>query len=93
MNEETCQKKNPYQKEHEDVLQKFEAKYGIFGEKLEAGRKNELGRVLHLPSEMPEYENIEEKYYAEEESLRQYMEDCKNEALELFSKWFYSLWD
>ncbi len=68
-------------------------KYGIFGEKLEAGRKNELGRVLHLPSEMPEYDNIEEKYYAEEESLRKYMEDCKNEALELFSKWFYSLWD
>ena len=56
-------------------------------------KKNELGRVLHIPSEVPEYKNIEEKYYEEEELLRQYMEDCKNEALELFSKWFYSLWD
>ena len=93
MNEETCQKKNLYQKEHEDVLQEFEAKYGIFGEKLEEGKKNKLGRVLHFPSEIPEYKDIEEKYYAEEKALKQYREDCKNEALELFSKWFYSLWD
>ena len=40
-----------------------------------------------------EYKDIEEKYYEEEKALSQYREDCKNEALELFSKWFYSLWD
>ena len=50
-------------------------------------------RVLHFPSEIPEYKDIEEKYYEEEKALSQYREDCKNEALELFSKWFYSLWD
>ena len=93
MNEEMCQKKNPYQKEHEGVLQEFEAKYGIFGQKLEEEKKNKHSRVLHFPSEIPEYKDIEEKYYEEEKALSQYREDCKNEALELFSKWFYSLWD
>lgn len=93
MNEDTCRKKNPYQREHEDVGKEFEAKYGIFGEKLEEGGKNKFGRVLHFPGEILEYKDIEEKYYAEEEILRQYREDCKNEALELFSKWFDSLWD
>ena len=93
MNEETCQKKNPYQKEHDNILQEFEEKYGLFGEKLEEGKMNKFGRVLHFPSEIPEYKDIEKKYYAEEKALRQYREDCKNEALELFSKWFYSLWD
>ena len=53
-------------KEYEDVLQEFEAKYGSFGEKLEEGKKNKHGRVLHFPSEVPEYKDIEEKYYAEE---------------------------
>ena len=93
MNEETCQKKNTYQKEHDNILQEFEEKYGLFGEKLEEGKMNKFGRVLHFPSEIPEYKDIEKKYYAEEKALRQYREDCKNEALELFSKWFYSLWD
>ena len=61
MNDETCQKKNMYKKEHEDALQEFEAKYGIFGEKLEKEKKNKLGRVLHFPSELPEYKDIEGK--------------------------------
>ena len=81
MNEEMCQKKNTYQKKHEGVLQEFEAKYGIFGQKLEEEKKNKHSRVLHFPSEIPDYKDIEDKYYEE------------NEALELFSKWFYSLWD
>ena len=93
MNEETCQRKNSYQKEHDNILQVFEEKYGLFGEKLEEGKMNKIGRTLHFPSEIPEYKDIEEKYYTEEKALIQYREDCKNEALELFSKWFYSLWD
>ena len=48
MSEETCRKENPYQKEYEDTLQEFQIKYGIFGEKLEEGKKNKLGRVVHL---------------------------------------------
>lgn len=72
MSEETCRKENPYQKEYEDTLQEFEIKYGIFGEKLEEGKKNKLGRVVHFPSEIPEYKDIEDKYYTEEKVLMQY---------------------
>lgn len=69
MSEETCRKENPYQKEYEDTLQEFEIKYGIFGEKLEEGKKNKLGRVVHFPSEIPEYKDIKDKYYTEEKVL------------------------
>ena len=93
MNEETCQKENPYQAEHEDILHKFEEKYGMFGEKLEDGKEDSFGRVLHFPSEISEYKDIEEKYYEEEKALSKYREECKNKAFELFSKWFNSLWD
>lgn len=93
MNEETCRRKNPYQAEHENVMDEFEEKYGIFGEKLEADKKAELRRVLHFPHELQEYKDVEEKYYAEERALVQYRVACKNQALELFSKWFYDLWD
>ena len=51
-------------------MQEFQIKYGIFGEKLEEGKKNKLGRVVHFPSEIPEYKDIEDKYYTEERVLR-----------------------
>ena len=35
MNEETCERKNIYEEEHERVYREFEEKYGIFGEGLE----------------------------------------------------------
>lgn len=93
MNEETCKKENSYQIEHEKVLHEFEEKYGLFGEKLENGEGDKIGRVLHFPSDLPKYKETEDKYYAEEKTLSQYREECKNQALELFSKWFYYLWD
>ena len=34
-----------------------------------------------------------EKYYEEEQKLAEYRCRCKNEALQLFSEWFYDLWD
>lgn len=57
------------------------------------GEGDKIGRVLHFSSDLPEYKEIEDKYYAEEKILSQYREECKNQALELFSKWFYYLWD
>ena len=33
------------------------------------GKKNKLGRVVHFPSEIPEYKDIEDKYYTEEKVL------------------------
>ena len=33
------------------------------------------------------------KYLDEERKIEEYREKCKDEAFELFSRWFYNLWD
>lgn len=96
--ETTCQRKNPYEDEHRRVYDEFDEKYGFFGERLETPEekaKNEKtgAHTAHFPSELPEYADIEEKYSEEEEKLRNYREQCKDEAFKLFSQWFFHLWD
>jgi len=93
MNEEACQKKNPYEAEHDRVYCEFEEKYGSFGERIERTGDKEPYRRLYFPNELPEYKEIEKKYFDAEKELSEYRERCKNQAFELFSKWFYALWD
>lgn len=93
MNEETCQKKNPYEAEHDRVFREFEERFGTLGEKLEETENRKPYRTVHFPDELPEYKDIEDKYFAAWKELGAYREQCKNRAFELFSKWFYSLWD
>ena len=58
----------------------------------EKAEAKKTGRCpVYLPYQMPEYKEICERYFEEEHNLNAYREQCKNEALELFSKWFYSL--
>ena len=93
--EETCGRENPYEQEHERVCQEFEEKYGLFGEKLltEEEQTDKAGQWIHFPSELPEYEEIEKKYFDEVRKLEEDREEHKDEAFKLFSKWFYHLWD
>ncbi len=96
--ETTCQRKNPYEDEHIRILEEFDQKYGLFGEGLETPEEKEENKetgahMIHFPSELPEYADIEEKYRAEDENLKEYREQCKDEAFKLFSKWFFHLWD
>lgn len=96
--EETCTKKNPYEAEHEKIFLEFEEKYGLFGEKLQTEeeleqRKKGSGSRIHFASELPEYRDTEEKYFAEYMRLEEYRTQCCNEALALFTKHFYTLWD
>lgn len=92
--ESTCQKKNPYEDEHERIFKEFSEKYGLLGEKLcVPGECKEGYKTMHFPSELPEYKESEEKYMAEERKLEKYRMDCKDEALALYSKWLYGLWD
>lgn len=93
MNVEICQKKNPYEAEHIRVMREFEEKYGTLGKRIEKTGDDKPYRCLHFPDELPEYQEIEEQYYAMEKELREYREQCKDKALELFSEWFYALWD
>lgn len=96
--EGSCQKKNPMEEEYNKIIEEFDQKYGLFGEKLqtekEQAESTKTGNsTMHFPSELPEYKDDIKRYFDAEEKLRQYREQCKDEAFALFSKWFYHLWD
>jgi len=96
--EETCTRKNPCQEEFEWAETEFREKYGPGGEKIrtEEDREREaqgLGIRHYSLRNMPEYEDICDKWLSEERKIDDYRRECKDEALDLFSKWFYQLWD
>lgn len=97
--EETCGRKNPYDKEYDAASKEFDDKYGFLGEKLqteaelEKNRKRGGGGTVHFMNELPEYQEIYEKHYAEERKLEAYRAECKDKALDLLKEYFYSLWD
>ena len=39
------------------------------------------------------YKDIAEKYMKEARKIDQYRVECKDEAFQMFSRWFYALWD
>ena len=95
-NKDTCTKVNPYDEEYTRISKEFCEKYGEWGEKLltdeeKAEAKKTGSHPVYLPHQMPEYKEICELHFEEERKLNAYREQCKNEALELFSKCFYSL--
>lgn len=92
--EDTCSRKNPLEEEYDRIYREFEEAYGLFGEKLQTEtEKNSAYHTMHFPSELPEYAETTEKYFEEDQKLEAYRDECKNQALELFSKWFWALWD
>lgn len=98
MNEETCSQKNEYEDRWWKDHIEFEKKYGLFGKKLctkeekETEKKTHF-RTMHFPSELPEYKETSEKFLKREEDLAAYRDKCKNEFFELFSRYFWNLWD
>ena len=94
MGEFTCQKKNPYEEESNRIYDEFTEKYGMFGKKLNSQEENEKEYItLHTPSELPEYKDTMDKWITAERELEKYRQKCKDEFFELFSKYFYALWD
>ena len=93
--ESTCRKVNPYEEEHSRIFNEFEEKYGIFGQKLMTEEEKSISGDIrvHFARELPEYQEAEEFYFAEEKRLEEYREECKDKAFEMFSKWFWYLWD
>ena len=55
--------------------------------------EEEYYNVLTLPKEDAYREKVWKSYYDEEIKIDAYREQCKNEAFELFSKYFFDLWD
>jgi transcriptional regulator with XRE-family HTH domain len=92
--EETCLRKNPFEEEHDRISGEFVSRYGLFGEKLQTEEeKNSQHKRMYFASELPEYKEAEERYFSEEQVLDQYRNDCKDKAFQLFSHWFFALWD
>ena len=94
-NEDTCSKVNPYEEEYNRVSEEFCEKYGERGEKLlteEENVKETRSHPIYSPSHLPEYKEISELYFNEERKISEYQAQCKDKAIEMFSKWFYSLW-
>ena len=92
--EERCQRKNAHEEAYFAAHREFDAKYGMFGEKLrKPEEENGAGHRLYTLSDVDEYKDIAERYMAEEMEISQYRMACKDEAFQLFSRWFYALWD
>ena len=93
-NADTCSMVNPYEEEYGRVWEEFQEKYGERGEKLlteEENVKETRSHPIYSPSHLPEYKEIIELYLEEERKISEYQVQCKDKALEMFSKWFYSL--
>ncbi|MCD8147991.1 MAG: hypothetical protein LUE92_00165 [Clostridiales bacterium] len=92
--ESTCRKKNPYEEEYQKASSEFSEKYGFWGEKLRT--ENEKGKpygTIHFMNELPEYQEIHQKFMDEDKHLYEYRCQCKDQAFELFARWFWALWD
>lgn len=96
--ESTCSRTNQYEEAFLNARQEFEEKYGKWGEKLLTPKeqddlKNNRGRRIYFPGDVDEYKELSDHYLEEERRIAEYRRNCKNEALKLFSEWFYDLWD
>ena len=96
--EERCSRKNPYEDAISKAWEEFDEKYGSMGEKLLTEEeikdwKEGRGRRMYFLSDTEEYREINDQYMEEYYKIKEYQNACKDEALALFSKWFYDLWD
>lgn len=90
-NEETCQKKNPYDEEYTVVLHKFIKHFGFNGKWV---KKKDGTRVfIRNLSDIPKYRKLDENYHKVENELCEYRSDCLKKAMSMFAEYFNDLWD
>lgn len=87
MDESTCSLDNPY----EDAY--FNAVHALNSESMPGKEDSALGHIYHSPADAPEYSELAEHYRARQGEIDSYRLHCKEEFFELFSRWFYDLWD
>lgn len=92
-----CSMKNEFEEECQKALEEFDKKYGLLGHKLmteeEKKKAKETGlSTAHLVTEIPEYNEIWEKYSKREREIEKYQRKCKKRALKLFVRYFNELW-
>lgn len=96
--EDTCSQKNEYEDQWMENWQSFQKRYGTMGEDLdtEKQKKDRIEKgltTMHFPSEIPKYKGTSQKYLEREKEIETYRNECKNKAFEMFSKYFWNLWD
>ena len=97
-NEETCHRKNPYEEAYDQAREAFTRKYGMFGEKLKTEEEKEQEKdkgyyCVHTMSDVPEYKEILDQWFAAEKELAAYRDRCMKEGMKLFTRYLWDLWD
>ena len=101
MDEDSCSKQNKYQDAWWKAHEEFEEKYGFGGEGLKseeekAREKAEGAKRFYFPDDEPGRDDVKElmnNWLEEEKALAEYRNQCKNEFFNLFSEYFWDLWD
>lgn len=93
--EDMCSMKNPYDNEWSQAYDEFTKEYGPFGRKLEkeAIHRKDPSIRMHFPDEFPQWKGVMDKYREKETEIAKFRQKSLDEAMELFHKWFWNLWD
>lgn len=97
--EETGSKTNEHEDAHMAASKVFEEKYGVLGERFglaegEPGPDEDKPyRQTHFMDEDPEFAEIHRLWTEREAELSAYREDCRRQAMALFTEWMMELWD
>jgi len=97
--EDKCSKVNKYQKEYDQMWEDFTNEFGYFGDKLPQPEKciNEGNVMLYMPSSKEvnrkDWQKITNKFLAEDAKIGEYRNKKLQEGLELFTEYFWNLWD
>lgn len=97
-NEKTCHRKNPYENAHNQAMDAFTRKYGMFGEKLKTEKDKEQEKIkgyhrVYTMSDVLEYKEISDQWLTAENELTAYRNRCMKEGMKLFTRYFWNLWD
>lgn len=93
--EETCQKKNPYEAEWRQAHREFEAEYGLFGSKIPMaeGEDSSKGRRMYCPGDFDKWKKISQLYFKEESVKNQYRMEMLKTGMNMLRDWFWDLFD
>ncbi len=89
--EDTCSQVNPYAKPYTNIISDYLNTDSPLADLVIQTKPFEIAAIEN--KEHPEHTDLTTKYLVEDVKLNKYRNDCKNRALELFTKWFWNLWD
>ena len=93
MNDDTCSMKNEFEEEYRRQRNKPNEGKPFKDWFVPSERKDENGKQLYELITGEVEPELEEKYRNKTLEIQEYREKMKNEGFELFSKYFWNLWD